>query len=762
MREVDFHKSLERLFSEIDASAEVNITHSSTELGADLVVIRKDDFRESISSVVVSMGHLRGETGAKVERISSQIKQSMDIPRKIGTRVEEVQTTEIWLVIAGEISEGARKRLKFQLKPEYKGVLNFMDIDWLIQKFTDKYPEVFFGGETLDFIEERIEQLENITSLSRKVKDNYLSEWYVDPYLSTGGIPIEIDEGGNKITIKSQRVQFNTLRSIAEKETKVIVYGEPGVGKTTALSKLVLDNLKQISDSVIGQRGGENIKLPVMLTAHELLDCDSCESLIEKCINAGQLKPGFLIGILIIDGLDEVKKDFRKVVIEKAADLCGEMDWKLIIGSRKLELIKSLPRGIISFELMPFEVNQAIKLFEKIVKETKLLSTLKEGLTKVAAQLPMTPMSLSILIEIAEEQGEVPASLADLYSRYFEMVLGKWDFRDKGIESLFQFETKLHFLSELAWCQLVKSNNVEISEDEFKAFVTQYISRFGFDGDWITKFIAEIERAGIIEIKDVISFKHRSFLDYFAAFYIYHHQDELDDVCQIVTDLYYSDLWSDIAFYYVGIGTRITRKLLERINANPAEDFSTRISKYTIGRLLQAGWLSELEIKTQGIDKALEQLLPIKEILLESFSRTQMNPGLIFADFLPVLTAEWTMGSITLLQALKKVESVLLEDNSRESYWKEVATMWSIWKFLSNEEKRDHITGFLERISTEKNLSNEDKSTLLILMASLEDNNKSIKLALHRRLTRFAKINPEMYKKFLPPVKEGFRKKQRK
>jgi HJR/Mrr/RecB family endonuclease len=44
-KETEFHQYLEKLFSEMDKEAVVRITHGSTELGADLIVIRRDEFR---------------------------------------------------------------------------------------------------------------------------------------------------------------------------------------------------------------------------------------------------------------------------------------------------------------------------------------------------------------------------------------------------------------------------------------------------------------------------------------------------------------------------------------------------------------------------------------------------------------------------------------------------------------------------------------------------------------------------------------------
>ena len=760
--EGDFHKNLAKLFSGIDRDAVVKITHGSKEFGADVVVIRKDQIRESVASVVVSMGHLRGETGGRIERIMSQVKQCFDIPREISTRVDQTRTTEVWLVLVGEIGENARKRLDYQVRQEYKSALTVLDIEWLVRNFTEEYPEVFLGGEVLDFIEERIEALETTASLSKRASNLNLTEWYVEPYLSTGGMPIDIDEGGDKITISSHKVQFRTLKSILERDRRLIVSGEAGVGKTTALSKLVLDMLRDISDSIVGGRQRENIELPVFMSARDILECDTCESFSAKCVEKRQLMNGFEIGIVVLDGLDEVSSENREIVLEKAAKLCGEKKWNLVIGSRKIDVIKNPPKGIGVYELLPFEISQAVKLFEKIVKEGQLLTTLKDGLSKVINQLPMTPISLTILIEIAEEHGEVPASLADLYNRYFEMVLGKWDFRDKGIELLFQYETKLHFLAELAWTEFTNKSKVERTKNEFDEFVENYIKKFGFESSWIKKFVSEIERAGLIETKDMVSFKHRSFLDYFAALYIFNHQDEFKDVEELVTKLYFSDLWSDVSFYFIGIRRSINKKLLESIMGYEGKDFGTSISKYTIGRLLQAGWLSTMEMKYSGLQLGLSHLIPIRDKLEESFYKTKPSPGMIFADFLPIITAEWTMGSVTLIGALQRLYVEVSKQRTKEGFWKRIATIWALWKFLSVKDREECISELLGDISETSELTAEEKSTILLLMIVIEDKSKAIKNAIDRRLKKLAKQHPELFRKLLPPPKEGFRKPRRK
>lgn len=760
--ETEFHRCLEKLFSEMDKEAVVIITHGQGEFGGDLIVITKDEFRESVAAVVVCMGHIRGETGGKVDRIISQVKQCFAIPREIATRVDEVNTSEVWLVNVGDISVNARRRLKFQVREECKAGLTIHDIEWLAEKFTEYYPEVFLGGEALNFIEERIEKLEMINPLSKRASHLSMSEWYVEPYLQTGRIPIEIDEDGTKITIGSHKVQFHALKSIVEKERRLIVSGEAGVGKTTALSKLVLDELREVSEQIVGGRGREKIGLPVMMPAREMLDCEDCESFVRKCIEKKQLANGFEISTLILDGLDEVSLGYRIKALERATKFCVDMGWRLIVGSRKIDVIKNPPQGLATFELLPFEVSQAIKLFEKIVQKRSLLAALKEGLPKVISQLPMTPISLTILIEIAEEHGEVPASLADLYDRYFEIVLGKWDFRDKGIESLFKYETKLHFLAELAWTEFVEKNLVEIGRKEFEAFVEGYIKKFGFDREWLNRFVADIGRAGLIEVGDMASFKHRSFLDYFAALYMFNHQEEFGNMEETNAKLYFNDLWTDVTFYFVGIKRAMTPRLLQAIMAHPGDDMGTRIGKYTVGRLLQAGWLTPVELKYKGLRRGLKFLIPIRDKIAKSLSEQKKSPGIIFADFIPIAAAQWTMGSITLAEAVRRIYMENKGEKSVVSHWYRMASIWALWRFMSVEEREECISELMTSMSASDEMSEEEKSRMLLMMIVREEKTKYMRGAVDRRLRKLAVKHPAIMKKLLPPEKtEGLGRKRR-
>jgi hypothetical protein len=340
--------------------------------------------------------------------------------------------------------------------------------------------------------------------------------------------------------------------------------------------------------------------------------------------------------------------------------------------------------------------------------------------------------------------------------------LGKWDFKDKGIELLFQYEIKLHFLAEIAWTEFTTKDRVEITRREFDEFVQSYIGKFGFERSWIGRFISEIERAGLIELKEMVSFRHRSFLDYFAALYIYNHREESGDTAKLITKLYFSDLWGDVSFYFVGIQRSMAEGILNNIMDFEAKGLGIEINKFAIGRLLQAGWLSPIEMKYKGLRRALLYLTPLRERLNESFSKTRPNPGMIFADFLPVMTAEWTMGSITLVGALQRIYTELIKENTAESLWKQVGVLWALWRFLGETEQQKYASELLDKVSSCEKLSTDEKSSILLLMMTLSDKTKNIRRSVDRRLKKIMLKHPQTIKRLLPPRKEGFRMQKRK
>src|SRR5205807_2643075 len=167
----------------------------------------------------------------------------------------------------------------------------------------------------------------------------------------------------------------------------------------------------------------------------------------------------------------------------------------LLIASRKIDLLSITPTGFQKYELLPFGTGQALQLIEKVQNNPIAAENIRDGLDKMRYQIPMVPLSLILLIEIVEEHKEVPASVTELYERYADSVLGRYD-KEKGIEVLFEYLIKKRFLAEMAYKQFSSKGLVEVGREEFDAFCGEYAEKYGLD-EQLALFVHEIERAGV-------------------------------------------------------------------------------------------------------------------------------------------------------------------------------------------------------------------------------------------------------------------------
>ena len=104
-------------------------------------------------------------------------------------------------------------------------------------------------------------------------------------------------------------------------------------------------------------------------------------------------------------------------------------------------------------------------------------------------------------------------------------------------------------------------------------------------------------------------FRHRSFLDFFAAFYVFEKRDEIEHVTDFIVATYFSDLWGEVAFFYIGLRREINDTILGKIFSFKGEGLRSHLDKFCSGRLIQAGWHSPAKIIYDGIRRAVELAL---------------------------------------------------------------------------------------------------------------------------------------------------------
>ena len=768
--ERDLHKSLKTLFQAMEPDYTVEITHGPQELGKDLVMVKSDKFTCEVIGVVVKCGDIKGKTlgdidnlkdrvetalsqGAekRVQEIKSQIEQALAHPAEMKSILENLPVSKVFVVLAGEFSKHARIRL---IREEFASKPEIFDINWLIDKFTEFYPQFFFEGRAIDFLEKKIHELEENHRLGNSGKN--LSEYFVDPLVMTLNDPINFDEKNIRLVSKKIKLSFLSLEKICKQVRKLILLGDPGSGKTGSMAKLAIEMYKK-AYNLLSKKPGQSDKktsVPVFVSVRKLLESKSEKDFLEKYFESEEVQNRFKVDMIIVDGLDEIVSEQRTAIINKLDEFSEAIDCSYILTSRKIDIINTLPQKYQKYELLPLEFNQALQLFSKLISDNKVLAAMKESLEKIQAQMLLVPLSLMLLIELVEEHKEVPASVTELYDRFFDMALGRED-KEKGIEVLFDYLIKKKFLGALAYNEFLNKNKLEIAVEDLQHFLDSYAAQYGWSSERLHGFVREIERTGILDQRDKVNFKHRSFLDYFAAFYIYENRGDIRNLNDLIVSTYFNDIWSEVSFFYVGLRREISQELLESIYSYKDDALTADLYKLIGGRLLQAGWHSPIEQHVYGIEKAISYAPRVHKRFQEIITSSDSNIPNIASDFVVLSFAHFSLNSGFLECHIKKILEQLIISKSHDDLYMAVVLLGAIRRFLPLNEVKKHINDMLGGLSSPSLLESE-QARILLLMALIEEDKEIMKL-IRRQTRRLHKKSPEVFRALLPAKRKGFR-----
>jgi hypothetical protein len=760
--ENELHHHLKQLFVEMEPSYTIEVTQGPKELGKDLVLVRTDNLATDVLGVVVKCGNIKAKTLGEVEavteridnafshkpdrktrEIESQIKQAFLHRAELTDFFRTLPVNKVIVVVAGEISKEARLRLE----KEIHGPVEVHGIKWLITNFTKYYPHVFFEGKLTDFIQRKIQQLE---TKHRVIRSNrILSDSFVEPVVRATDVSVDFGQE-LRAAITNKQLPFSRLKSILSSTRKTILIGDPGTGKSAALAKLTIDLLKEVYlKAVRAASRQQKTAVPVLVTARELATFDNVQTFLENCLGGPEILERIEVRAMLVDGLDEVISSKRIGVIEKAEQFAGQLQCALLIASRKIDVLSITPKGFEKFELLPFGTGQAIQLIERVQTNALAVGNIRDGLDKIRYQIPMVPLSLILLIEIVEEHKEVPASVTELYERYADSVLGRYD-KDKGIEVLFEYLIKKRFLAELAYSEFSSKGRVEITREEFDVFCKSYAEEYGLDSQ-LEIFICEIDRAGVLEVsEETVLFRHRSFLEYFTAFYIYDKRDEFDRLNEFIVETYFDDSWGEAAFFYIGLKREINEKLLGGILDYDRDTLWVNLQKMMAGRLLQAGWHSTAKIKYNGIERALSFVPAAREKLYRIAQKGKWPEPKIMVDLLLITASDYSLRSMFLAKELRELFSNILKRNQNSDLTTLIFLLWVMRPLMPHEEFIEQAQKMLE-VSESEGIDAEERLRATLLLTVMKGSDKGLTKAINKRLRKLREQFPKEFKNLLPP-----------
>jgi len=755
--ETTLHKLILSLMNRLGENFSAEITHGRDEYGRDLVVKQRDPLGNQYIGVIVkkgnSKGDLTGETTGEIDQIISQAKQALYHPCPLHElEAGVVKINQIWVFFIGRFTSSASLRIEHELKDASR---RLFALEQIVDLFTENFPEVFFDSELAEFVESSIAKIESVSSTADRFKEFHTK--YVNPWVSKWEHAGELTEFLSNV-IYSQRMPFQKLTDVVASGKRIILTGDPGIGKTTAIRKIASDMMRSSFVAKSRNQGNEPFEVPILIKAREIAE-KGADQIYNEFVTVPHLKCPISIKTLLVDGLDELHVDKRDSCIRKATEFADKFKCGLVITCRKIPMLMTALSPFDRYELLPFEYDQAITFVEQAIKDEQLIAILKDGIVHNELKIQLTPLALELLVEVATYEKEVPASLAEIFERYADLTCGKYD-KGRGIETVFEYQVKRKFLAELAWEEFYLKGRLEIPNQSMDVFLQAYSKKYGWDEPTLRRFVSEIERTGLLRVEENVTFWHRSFLDFFIAMRISERRTEYPTLNKDIVNIYFDDIWADVTFYYVGIQREINDEIILGIAGWPASDFDACVLKILIGRLLQAAWHTPAESKIRAIEIGLQNIDQARSFVDQLLSASQRRLPTIYSDLFLMAICEYSFGSRTMLVQTSSVCNSLITVCDLTPLRNCLLLLWAQRSRLTEDKKRKkgaEVLALLARLEREGKLLVRDKFVSLFMLEQMETENRELLKSIRRKIKRTKEIYRGDMTKLLPPPKTRIR-----
>lgn len=580
----DLHPVLNVLFRKLPGVERVHYNQGSNELGADFILYRRDAalLRTSCIGVVVKTGVIRQNT-TEVER---QIKECF-IPRKAVDGVE-IQIREVWVVSSHDITRNAREVLAKQYSDRKIEFISSQDLANLIDKFS---PDAFVT--TSPALQGYAESM--LLSIGAEDQRSLIvpgmQAFYVEPRV----IKRNFDGYGNPKSSHAVQSLGYLIKEMLGSQLSVVQAG-PGGGKsklTRELSKCVLES-SEFSDGRV---------LPYVLHAKDLQqDIDKEVGGLVAKLRADTNSDAKVLAF--IDGFDEldVSDKDRSSFVDALMRSAGAYNVSAVIMSRPFDMVSVLGARLQSLDVYQIESlkgSRAITFLGKVAGnldvKSKLIADLNNSaLLKALDGAPIAYILLGRLI--AENQQDLPSNLTELFQKYSELVLGRWEMA-KGLRSQQEYDV---LVEALIWLSVYMMRNElnEVGRVEFEQWITEYCAERGLGVVASELVDRACSRNSIMYLRadvGVIGFRHRAFCEFFYAKSI-HRQSSV----QLSADVF-SPYWINSYYFLAGLYRDCPDLIRSLSELELASDHDRIIRVLNFGNLLLAAYLTPISVCKQAV-----------------------------------------------------------------------------------------------------------------------------------------------------------------
>ena len=396
------------------------------------------------------------------------------------------------------------------------------------------------------------------------------------------------------------------LDCIRQCEGPLVILGGPGQGKTALAELLVVESSRRRLEEA-----GELLPVLVKMNRYDPGQQRNLRALIATSLRARGVKidsQGIrqLLDdvdtrlLLIFDGLDEVKRAERAHVkndLESLLLQCPAHQYVITCREAEYDQFGLQLEGVETVELDHFSEKDVrrflIDYYWNYEQDAHKARTLFEQIEQRSlVEFVQTPLHLGLIVGIAAEEGELPASQGELYRRFVEKTL-----RLEGEKGTVPLEwTRIErFLAHLAWA-MHRREVWRISQSEARREIGSYWRELWergecslpsdqvFDSVWSSRLLVKTEAEA--------SFRHPILQEYFAAKRLqYMLEDSEMSIYQLASESHWDQVFVllagmvDDASALLDVVSRHARPLLALKclnNARKVDDFSALVC---IGRV---------------------------------------------------------------------------------------------------------------------------------------------------------------------------------
>ncbi len=317
-----------------------------------------------------------------------------------------------------------------------------------------------------------------------------------------------------ELSISDSEGRSKPVGDLLSEGSRLILVGEPGAGKTTALKHFSIFKSEEFLE-------GKNNVLPIYIPLRQVSfenhkTIYDFTGLQEKLISKIPL-------LLLLDGLDELQTEFRLLAITMIAELSAQYpNSQIIIASRPAGLSPAPPDEFRYYHLESLSSVQAqsfVKNLSKDEAQTKAFSEILKSVSFLQG-LSQNPLLIQLLWQVYRYNNYLPTVRSEIYQTTCDFLLSTWD-SARGVSQRQNHLDILtvHNILEIIAFDAFKSSEYHIPYSKIISIICEYFETRLLHYDSAESILDQLLSSGIV-IKsgpESISFAHLTFMEFYAA-----------------------------------------------------------------------------------------------------------------------------------------------------------------------------------------------------------------------------------------------------